>query len=218
MLMKKSFTYVLFSLFSVNILCVAPSVAETTKLPPYVSTAATLGELPAPFGWRNFCEKYRNECTGTKIGPPQTKLTPELWQALNDINQWANHGLESISDMDHWGKAESWDIPTDGKADCEDFALLKRNVLARYGFSPSSLLMTIVYNQRQEGHAILTVVTDRGEFILDNQTDAILGWEKTGYQFVERQSQTNPNLWVRIGEGQDGILVSSRSETEKKSK
>jgi predicted transglutaminase-like cysteine proteinase len=216
--MKNRFTYIFGIFFSLNILCTSPSLAEMTTLPSKVSSAITLGELPAPFGWRNFCEKYRKECMGMQIGSPSTKLTPELWQALSDINEWANHGLESVSDMDHWGKPESWDIPTDGKADCEDFALLKRNVLARYGFSPSSLLMTIVYNQRHEGHAILTVVTDRGEFILDNQTDSILGMEKTGYQFVERQSPSNPNLWVRIGEGQAGILVSSRSEIEKKTK
>ncbi len=215
--MKNRFTEIFSVFIFINILHTPPSLAETTPLPSKVSAAVTLGELPAPFGWRNFCEKYRKECTDIRIGIPQTKLTPELWQAMNDINQWANHGLESVSDMDHWGKPESWDIPTDGKADCEDFALLKRSVLARYGFTRSSLLMTIVYNQRNEGHAILTVVTDRGEFILDNQTDAILGMEKTGYQFVERQAPSNPNLWVRIGEGQDGILVSSRQEMEKKS-
>ncbi len=49
-------------------------------------------------------------------------------------------------------------------------------------------------------HAVLTVKTNKGEFILDNQTDDILLWSDTGYQFVERQSQADPNVWVSLGD------------------
>ena len=58
----------------------------------------------------------------------------------------------------------------------------------------------MVRDKRGDGHAILTVKTDRGEFILDNQTDQILLWADTGYRFVKRQSQTDPNVWVSLGE------------------
>ena len=47
---------------------------------------------------------------------------------------------------------------------------------------------------------VLTVKTDRGEFILDNQEPQVLPWTQTGYRFVKRQSQTDPNLWVSLGE------------------
>ncbi|NBQ40504.1 MAG: hypothetical protein EBU34_12185 [Alphaproteobacteria bacterium] len=49
-----------------------------------------------------------------------------------------------------------------------------------------------------------------GEFILDNQADAIISWEQTGYRFVERQSARNPNIWVRLSDSPAEIIVSSR--------
>lgn len=51
-----------------------------------------------------------------------------------------------------------------------------------------------------DGHAVLTVKTDRGEFILDNETQDIVLWWETGYQLVNPQSQTDPNIWVSLGD------------------
>jgi predicted transglutaminase-like cysteine proteinase len=83
----------------------------------------------------------------------------------------------------------------------------------RFGLPQSALLITVVYNRRQEGHAVLTAVTDHGDLILDNQTDLILGWQQTGYRFIERQSSYSPNRWVRLNDHADEIIVSSRKET-----
>jgi predicted transglutaminase-like cysteine proteinase len=47
---------------------------------------------------------------------------------------------------------------------------------------------------------VLTVKTDRGEFILDNQAEDVLPWPETGYRFVKRQSQSDPNVWVSVGD------------------
>src|SRR5947199_337812 len=62
-----------------------------------------------------------------------------------------------------------------------------------------ALLMTVVKDLEGEGHAILTVKTDRGEFILDNLTDAIRPWDATGYTYVKRQAQDDPNIWLDLG-------------------
>jgi predicted transglutaminase-like cysteine proteinase len=48
------------------------------------------------------------------------------------------------------------------------------------------------------GHAVLTVTSDKGDYVLDNQTEKILLWSETGYHFVKRQSQSNPNVWVSL--------------------
>jgi predicted transglutaminase-like cysteine proteinase len=45
-------------------------------------------------------------------------------------------------------------------------------------------------------HAVLTVRTDRGELILDNQTPEILFWYETNYRYLTRQSPADPNIWV----------------------
>jgi predicted transglutaminase-like cysteine proteinase len=47
---------------------------------------------------------------------------------------------------------------------------------------------------------VLTVKTDKGEFILDNQNETVLSWSESGYRFVKRQSQANPNIWVTLGD------------------
>jgi predicted transglutaminase-like cysteine proteinase len=57
----------------------------------------------------------------------------------------------------------------------------------------------VVRDKKGDGHAVLTVKTNRGEFVLDNQEPAILPWNKTGYRFVKRQSQSDPNDWVALG-------------------
>jgi predicted transglutaminase-like cysteine proteinase len=40
--------------------------------------------------------------------------------------------------------------------------------------------------------------TDRGDFILDNKTSAVLPWNKTGYIFVKREGQDG-TAWVSLG-------------------
>ncbi len=37
---------------------------------------------------------------------------------------------------------------------------------------------------------MLMVRTDRGDLILDNKTNAVLPWQRTGYSFVKREGQT----------------------------
>ncbi|MFM9161499.1 MAG: transglutaminase-like cysteine peptidase [Methylocystis sp.] len=34
--------------------------------------------------------------------------------------------------------------------------------------------------------------------MLDNLSDEIVSWNTTGYRFVKRQSQEDPNVWVSI--------------------
>jgi predicted transglutaminase-like cysteine proteinase len=106
---------------------------------------------------------------------------------------------------------ERWTYPVQSKGDCEDIALLKRRMLIRAGIPVQSLLMTVVRDETGSGHAILTVVTDRGDFILDSKTNRILPWRATGYGFVKRQSQGNPTVWVKLGEpASPGLTVAGQ--------
>ena len=68
--------------------------------------------------------------------------------------------------------------------------LLKRRMLMQAGWPREALLITVVRDKKGDGHAVLTVKTDKGEFILDNQDEQILLWSETGYRFVKRQSQS----------------------------
>ena len=70
------------------------------------------------------------------------------------------------------------------------------------------MLMTVVRKPDGEGHAVLTVRTDKGDFILDNLTDQVRTWDQTGYRFLKRQASDNTGRWVSIREGQQ-LLVGS---------
>ncbi len=55
----------------------------------------------------------------------------------------------------------------------------------------------MVRDEKTEGHAVLMVRTDKGDYILDNQNKNILLWSKTRYRFVKRQSKPTPTRGSR---------------------
>lgn len=176
---------------------------------PSASFAPTGNATSVPYGWVDFCRRYHGECDGLSAAR-DIRLTAKALKAITNVNKWVNSNIEPVSDMAHWGVADHWDYPDDGKGDCEDYLLLKRKHLIEAGFPRSALLVTVVKDKKGEGHAVLTVKTDRGEFILDNMTDKILSWDKTGYRFVKRQSQEDQNVWVSIGEPTEAPAYVSR--------
>jgi predicted transglutaminase-like cysteine proteinase len=164
----------------------------------------------APIGWVEFCIRYKPECNTRPSAPRDVVLSPKAWEDMVKVNTWANENIQPITDLEHWGVVEQWDYPDDGKGDCEDYVLLKRRMLMQAGWPREALLITVVRDKKGDGHAVLTVKTNRGEFILDNQEPEILAWNKTGYKFVKRQSQADPNIWVALGTQNSPATVSSR--------
>ena len=157
-------------------------------------------ETKAPIGWVEFCIEYDPECKTKPSQPRDVVLTGAAWKDLVRVNRWVNGNIKPMTDQEHWGVVERWNYPDDGYGDCEDYVLEKRRMLLQAGWPREALLITVVRDQHGDGHAILTVKTDKGEFILDNQRDDILLWSDTGYRFVKRQSQSDPNVWVSLGD------------------
>jgi predicted transglutaminase-like cysteine proteinase len=175
------------------------------------SYATTGPETSVPYGWVDFCGRRPEECRTPRLPAVDLRLTAGSWKALDRINRQVNDFIEPVSNLDHWGTIlDHWDYPVDGKGDCKVYALYKRKLLLEEGFPRQALLMTIVRDLEGEGHAILTVKTDRGEFVLDNLTNDIRPWNATGYRFVKRQSQEDPNLWVSVGDPGEPPLYAAR--------
>ena len=154
----------------------------------------------APIGWVEFCIEYDPECKTKPSAPRDVVLSGQAWKDLVRINRWVNTNVKPMTDMDHWGVVERWNYPDDGYGDCEDYVLQKRKMLMQAGWPREALLITVVRDKNNDGHAVLTVKSDKGEYVLDNQTDDIVLWSDTGYRFVKRQSQSDPNVWVALGE------------------
>jgi predicted transglutaminase-like cysteine proteinase len=162
---------------------------------------AALGDVTrAPIGWVDFCAELPRECLGGPTAPRDVVLSSTAWKDLVRINRWVNDTIKPMTDLEHWGVVEKWSYPDDGYGDCEDYVLLKRRLLMEAGWPREALLITVVRDKKGDGHAVLTVKTDKGEFILDNQNEEIVLWFDTGYRFVKRQSQSDPNSWISLGD------------------
>ena len=125
------------------------------------------------------------------------------------INKLVNDHVKPLTDLEHHGVVERWSYPDDGYGDCEDYVLLKRRMLMEAGWPRGALLITVVRDQKGDGHAVLTVSTDKGDFILDNQDPTVKIWSDTPYRYVKRQSQADPNVWVSLGDPRPAIATAS---------
>jgi predicted transglutaminase-like cysteine proteinase len=162
-----------------------------------------------PRGWVEFCIEYDPECNTKPSAPRDVMLTTQAWKDLERVNLWVNTHVKPMTDLDHWGVVDRWSYPDDGYGDCEDYVLLKRRMLIQSGWPREALLVTVVRDTEDEGHAVLTVITDKGDYVLDNKNDVILLWSDTGYRFVERQSQSDPNVWVSLGDPRPAITTAT---------
>ena len=150
-----------------------------------------------PIGHYEFCETHRDECNVRSPNKPAPKVTEFGWNLVREINVAVNHEIEPMTDKELYGRDEVWAYPKDA-GDCEDYALLKRKRLMEKGFSASDLLITVVRKPDGEGHAVLTLRTDAGDFILDNLEDNIKIWTETSYHFLKRQAAFHSGRWVTI--------------------
>ncbi|MEJ0076200.1 MAG: transglutaminase-like cysteine peptidase [Alphaproteobacteria bacterium] len=162
-----------------------------------------------PIGWVEFCAEHPVECRANPSAPRDVVLSNKAWTDLVRINKWVNDNVKPMTDLEHWGVVEKWSYPDDGYGDCEDYVLLKRRMLMEAGWPREALLITVVREKNGNGHAVLTVKTDKGEFILDNQEERILLWSETSYRYVKRQSQSDPNRWVALGDPRPTIATAS---------
>jgi predicted transglutaminase-like cysteine proteinase len=177
----------------------APFAANAAAAGQYMAYASVGADTSIPYGWIQFCQRYKGECAGGPVKAEDVNLTPAAMREIRQVNNWVNHNVQPVSDMDHWGVIDRWDYPMDGKGDCEDYALMKRKLLIERGYPRQALLITVVRDQENAGHAILTVKTNHGEFILDNLTDKVKSVSQIPYRLVKRQSQEDPNVWVALG-------------------
>jgi predicted transglutaminase-like cysteine proteinase len=169
------------------------AIAEPTALRPHMRTH---GAGNAPHGFVAFCRAAADECRSK--GPSRSMpLTAARLLELETVNQQVNGSILPMSDWDLYNEDERWTLPVEG-GDCEDYALLKRKRLIDLGWPTAALLLTVVLDERGEGHAVLTARTSLGDVILDNKRPDVLIWHETGYHFVSRQSHRDPQKWVLL--------------------
>ncbi len=153
------------------------------------------GSSEAPIGHIRFCHNHPDECRDLNRGDDEVILTTDRWKQLQSVNQEVNLAIKPVSDLIQYGTIEYWTFPNSGKGDCEDYVILKKKKLIDLGWPANALLITVVRDENDEGHAVLTVRTHRGDLILDNKHSRILAWSNTPYTFIKRQSAFHPRNW-----------------------
>jgi predicted transglutaminase-like cysteine proteinase len=165
------------------------------------------GLTSQPIGHYEFCQKFPAECNVKSRDTVAPKVTEFGWKTLRDVNSSVNNRIVPMTDMDIFGRDEVWAYPTDA-GDCEDFVLEKRKELMAKGFPVSDLLITVVRKPDGEGHAVLTVRTQQGDFVLDNLNNDVKLWTETPYTYLKRQASFDTGRWVTIERSPD-VLVGS---------
>lgn len=168
--------------------------AVTTTTSPFMRV---YGPSQPPYGFVRFCEGNPKACAPRHIEDVRFQPTPERLSELDEVNRWVNHAIAPATDQEIYGVSELWTYPKD-RGDCEDYALLKQRILIERGWPKSSLLLTVVRDEKGEGHAVLTARTAQGDFVLDNKVDEVRLWNTSDYYFIMRQSYLDPRVWVSL--------------------
>jgi predicted transglutaminase-like cysteine proteinase len=178
-------------------------------LPAATPPAEAAGQTRPVQAWIKLCEQDPHECVLNLNQPETITLTRQVWQTLVSVNAKVNATVKPLTDEDHWGVADIWSLPSDGYGDCEDYQLLKRKLLVDAGLPRRALLMTVVIDEKGEGHAVLMARTDRGDLILDNKISSVLPWHQTGYIYVKREGQDGVT-WTSLGGATSPIATANR--------
>jgi predicted transglutaminase-like cysteine proteinase len=187
----------------------AQAQVQQAALPSVHRPAAIVGEARPVAAWVRFCQNHPQECLVRPSEATSIALTTQTWRTITTINRYVNETIKPMTDQEQWGLIDSWDFPTTGAGDCEDYQLLKRKLLADAGVPRRAMRMTVVIDEKGEGHAVLTIMTDRGDFVLDNKIDAVLPWHRTGYIYVKREG-SNGLDWVSLGGATSPTVTANR--------
>lgn len=144
---------------------------------------------PTPIQWQIFAIRHSG-CAEAGTDKP-ARYDTGLFTKLQETNRKVNAGIKPRNEA-----SDTWSIwPEYG--DCDDYAITKLAELIKRGFPVGSLRMAICKTETGENHAVLVVVTDQGEYVLDNRTSQIKKRSQTGYKWIA-MATADPNKWVKL--------------------
>jgi predicted transglutaminase-like cysteine proteinase len=180
------------------------SLATAAAASPWMKTGSRTTQ---PIGHYELCRDIPQECRQKTSKRTPVELTRDLWTKVVSINNAVNAAVRPRTDFEMWGREEVWSYPN-GEGDCEDYALEKRRRLAAIGVPVGDLLVTVVRQRNGDGHAVLTMRTSLGDFVLDNLEARVLRWSETEYTYLKRQSTLHSGVWVSISDGRADAVAS----------
>jgi predicted transglutaminase-like cysteine proteinase len=100
-------------------------------------------------------------------------------QQVTAINAWVNGQIAYADDIKLYRQNDYWATSRETlrrrKGDCEDYAILKMDLLAAMGIDRDRMILVVARDLvRNADHAVLVVQLDDGPVVLDNSTDMLL--------------------------------------------
>lgn len=139
-------------------------ISRSSAMPTSCRQIESTGE------WGRYLDKYPELAADLAT----VELTPDLMMSLRATNRRLNRKRWQPEEGDDWDHT----LP----GDCENFCLAKRRELANAVLPLGALRVCVGQIRRRnrvEHHAVLHVVTDRGDYVLDNLTDKVLPWKRS---------------------------------------
>lgn len=184
--------------------CAGGPLPASSQMPGGVVSNA----LPA--GYAQFCGRHQELCTL----PTQTTaqavvpMTAETEKQLSQVNVSINRAIRPMADA---GQVGYWE-PADA-GDCKTYTVRKMQALLSLGLPREALHVAIVRTPQGQGHAVLTVDTDRGTYVLDNMSDQLQPWEKLPYTFWSREAAPGQQWSFPTADGK-GRIASIGDKTQ----
>jgi predicted transglutaminase-like cysteine proteinase len=143
-------------------------------------------DIAQPAAYDALCQRHAQLCDVPDQAAARAEviLDKKTFRDLREVNYAVNRDIRYRSDAEVHGRAEFWTVAAPGASgDCEDFALTKLQRLLDRGFPRDALRLAIVHRARDGiQHAVLTVKTDRGVYVLDSSYDRIMPWARLPYK------------------------------------
>jgi predicted transglutaminase-like cysteine proteinase len=165
----------------------APSETAIKPIPNLQMTPdGIFGSVPVPVGSTPFDSQWASATgkRGQRSFKALVKTTglyakQSVEAQLIAVNNWVNNKIAYREDHELYGKADYWASAREtlrrSAGDCEDFAIVKLELLASLGIARDRMRLVVARDLvRNADHAVLVVDTDSGAFVLDNSTDKLL--------------------------------------------
>ncbi len=123
-----------------------------------------------------------------------------LMEKVRRVNAYFNRYPYRL-DEEVWGVPDYWATPSEfasHSGDCEDYAISKYYALKDLGVDPKTMRIVALWDRiRGIGHAVLVVLANNTEWVLDNQTNLVLPDTRYGH-YVPQYSVNEFTRWAHV--------------------
>jgi len=142
------------------------------------------------YGYVRLCQAHSEQCRAV----PRTRVSRAWSRKIGLVNAEVNARIRPVAEprgSDEW----RFDV---SEGDCEDFALTKRMELWRLGAPWGAMAIAFVDSASTGKHAVLVIMTDGGDLVLDNLTDEVLVPGATQYEWISVAYTDRPLNWASV--------------------